>query len=107
MNFLRRQLFLLLCILGLSQIAVSQINYTQGFDGCNVDPCNNWDWDIASGNITAVSTLGYSPCAVANPAARANLSGTVLSGTFSSTVSLGTSSGEYANLGFAYKVINV
>ena len=106
MNTLHKQLILVLCILGFSQFSNGQINYTQPFDGCNSDPCNSWDWNIASGNITAVSALGYSPCAVANPAARANLSGTVLTGNFSSTATLGTSSGEYANFGFSYKVIN-
>lgn len=106
MNFLTKPLLLLALIINIIQIGSSQINYDQPFDGCNSDPCNNWDWSIASGNITAIAATGYSPCAVADPAARANLSSTVTSGNFSSTVSLGTSSGEYANFGFSYKVIN-
>lgn len=107
MSYFVKQLYLVLFIIGGSHFLSGQINYTQPFDGCNADPCNNWDWNVASGNITAVSSLGYTPCAVANPAARANLSGTVLTANFSSTASLGTSSGEYANFGFSYKVINV
>ncbi|MBK8624564.1 MAG: hypothetical protein IPN86_02975 [Saprospiraceae bacterium] len=107
MIFLQRQVFLLLCILGLSQMSIGQINYAQPFDGCNADPCNNWDWNVASGNITAVAALGYTPCAVANPAARANLSGAILTANFTGTTTLGTSSGEFANFGFSYKVINI
>lgn len=106
MNFLTKPLLLLALIINIIQIGSSQINYTQPFDGCNSDPCNNWDWSIASGNITAITATGYTPCAVADPAARANLSSSVTSGNLSSTVSLGTSSGEYANFGFSYKVIN-
>ncbi|HMT71220.1 MAG TPA: hypothetical protein PKD16_13730, partial [Saprospiraceae bacterium] len=106
MNFLTKPLLLLALIINIIQIGSSQINYAQPFDGCNSDPCNNWDWSIASGNITAITATGYSPCAVADPAARANLSSSVTSGNLSSTVSLGTSSGEYANFGFSYKVIN-
>jgi len=91
----------LICFLAANPMS-GQINYSQAFTGCTSNPCNGWSWNIA-GSMTATTGLGYTPCAVADPAARANLSATVTTGNLSATSSLGTSSGEITTFGFVYK----
>ncbi|MBC7886155.1 MAG: hypothetical protein H7X99_11815, partial [Saprospiraceae bacterium] len=90
-KMLKNWLFLIL--IWIPHLLNSQINYSQTFTGCTSNPCNGWAWNIP-GSMTAITGLGYTPCAVADPAARANLSAIVTTGNLSATSSLGTSSGE-------------
>jgi subtilisin-like proprotein convertase family protein len=97
----------LACLLGLPGQA--QINYSEGFTGCDAATCNNWS--IVGGYAASLSPNdpfgeGYSPCTGGNPAAKTNLWSSATSTTLTSTASVGTSNGVLATLSFVYKVID-
>jgi subtilisin-like proprotein convertase family protein len=101
---LRGLFFISMLLMALSSHA--QISYSEGFNGCTSNPCNNWSWDLPSGNMSSVSSLGYQPCDLtSNPAAYVGVDGSQSTAILSPTASLGTSSGEFVEFGFSYKVL--
>ncbi len=107
-TFSYKQVGYLILFLFVQLIAIpanSQINYSQDFAGCSSNPCGGWTWSVA-GSMTATTGMGYTPCAVADPAARANLSSTITTGNLTSSASLGTSVGEITTFGFSFKCVD-